>query len=495
VKPVVVVGAGMGGLAAALRLAAAGRPVEVLERATGPGGKAGVVTLDGVEVDTGPSVVTLPAVFDAILGHAGLRLRDVVEVFLPSPACRYVWSDGRVLDVHSDRAATRASVAAARGATAARELDAFLDASRRIWEAAAPPFVLGPAPTLGRIAALGPSAWRSVPRIEALSTMDRGIARRVRTPELVDVLRRYATYNGSDPRRAPGTLNCIAHVELGLGVHGVVGGIGALVRGLVDVAERLGVRFAYGADVAAIRVERGRAVGVETRDGTLHPASAIVANADAAHVLADLLPPGTRHGLATALPPSTSGWVGIVRARRRADRAAHTVLFPSRPYVGEFEDLFDHDRPPEEPTVYLCAQEKAHRRVGWADHEPVFIMANAPAEPVDRPRDPATWPALRAVVEARLRSSGLIDADDAVVWERSPRGLADAFPGTRGAIYGAASNDAFAAFRRPPNRVAKVPGLYLASGSAHPGGGLPLCAQSGSAAADAVLADLGQGGP
>jgi 1-hydroxycarotenoid 3,4-desaturase len=168
------------------------------------------------------------------------------------------------------------------------------------------------------------------------------------------------------------------------------------------------------------------------------------------------------------------------------------VLFPAD-YDAEFADIFDRDRPPVAPTVYLCAQERCHGTTGWADAEPVFVMANAPAEPADHPRAPEVWAALEAAVEHRARAAGAWRDGDALVWRRTPTQLAADFPGSRGAIYGAASNDRFAAFKRPPNRVSGVPGLYLASGSAHPGGGLPMVALSGLAAADCLGDDLGVG--
>lgn len=188
-----------------------------------------------------------------------------------------------------------------------------------------------------------------------------------------------------------------------------------------------------------------------------------------------------------------SGWTGIVRARRRVGqdaRAAHTVLFPEE-YLEEFADIFDRDRPPQAPTVYCCAQEPCHQRRGWADHEPVFIMTNAPPEPRGGARPAEVYTALRERALGRLRGAGLIDGDDAVVWERAPAGLAAAYPGSRGALYGASSNSLFAAFKRPANRVSGLPGLYLASGSAHPGGGMPLCVLSGRMAARHVCEDLG----
>jgi 1-hydroxycarotenoid 3,4-desaturase len=492
VREAVVVGAGVGGLAAAVALAARGVRVRVLEAGARPGGKLGIATVDGVEVDTGPSVLTLPDTLDRTFRLAGSSLADELELREPSPAFRYLYPDGTELDVHPRAEETLASVARTLGPAAADELARFLAYAGRIWAAAAPHFVYGAAPSIGALARGGPASLALLPRIDPLRTMFGAIRARVRDERLRWLLARYATYNGSDVRRAPATLNCIAHVELAMGGYGVRGGMYEVVRALVRCAERLGVEIECGARVERILLRHGAVAGVRTMDGREHRADAVVGNADAAHVLGELVD-ADRRARSSPAPPSTSGWVGILRARRRtgeAARIAHTVLFP-RAYLDEFADLFDRGRPPREPTVYLCAQEAAHGRGGWAEHEPVFVMANAPAEPADGARPAEAWDALCGTVLARLDAAGLRAPGDELVWERTPGDLAAQFPGSRGSIYGAASNSPFAAFRRPANRVAGVRGLYLASGSAHPGGGVPLCVLSGHAAADALLADAG----
>lgn len=491
---VVVVGAGVGGLSAAILLAARGLSVELLEAGERPGGKVGIATVDGVEADTGPSVLTLPDTLDAVLRVAGSSLRDEISLLSPAPAFRYLYPDGAALDVYPDTARTLESVERTLGRAAADELAGFLAYAGRIWEAAAPHFVYGDAPSVGSLLRAGVTSLGLVARIDPLRTMWGGIRARVRDERLRWLLARYATYNGSDVRRAPATLNCIAHVELALGGHGVRGGMYEVARALARAAWRVGVRLHLGARAARIVASGGRVSAVETVDGRRWPADAVVGNADAAHVLGELLPAAARPR-ASGAAASMSGWVGVLKARRRAGdgaRVAHTVLFP-RAYLEEFADVFDRGRPPAEPTVYLCAQEAAHGRAGWPEHEPVFAMANAPPEPADGRSPGAVWEALRETVLRRMDEAGLRDADDALVWERTPGGLAAQFPGSRGSLYGAASNSALAAFRRPPNRVPGVRGLYLATGSAHPGGGVPLCVLSGQAAARALLEDLGLG--
>ena len=478
---VVVIGAGFGGLSSAITLGAAGHRVTVLEAAADFGGKAGTQTVDGVRFDTGPSVLTLPHVIDELLQITGRRLDDVLTLRRPDPAFRYRFDDGIHVDVHHEPEATLASVKHALGSDAAADLRAFLAYTRRVWEAAGPNFVYGDAPSLWGVAKLGPWRWLELTAVDPWRTMWSAIRAKVRSPHLAAILARYATYNGSDPRKAPATLNCIAHVELGLGGYGVDGGLGAVVEALVDAAEAVGVTFRTGARVARIEVTHRRARGVQLASGERIGAEAVVANADAAHLFGELLDPSPPLDQAEA--PSMSGYTAVFRARPADARAAHTVLMAT-PYLNEFIDVFEQDRPPSQPTVYLCDQALAHGANRWPDGaHPVFVMANAPAEPLAGPRPDHLWTELRERMRVRAHADAALDPGDRLVWERTPAGLAERFPGSRGALYGAASNGMWSAFRRPANRVPRIEGLFLASGSAHPGGGVPLAILSGRAAA------------
>lgn len=484
--PIVIIGTGVGGLSAAIRLAAAGHPVHMLEAAPGPGGKAGSTTLEGVQLDTGPSVLTLPEVFDELFRSAGTSLKEQVTLRQPDPAFRYIYPDGVQLDMHHDLGASLESVRTTLGEQAAREFETFLAYAQKIWQAGAPNFVFGAAPSIGSLLRMSVTRLGDLNRIDAGRTMWAAIKKHTKDPHLQWLFARYATYNGSNVHSAPATLNCIAWVELGLGGFGVQGGIQALIEAMVRVAEGLGVTFEYDTPAKKIAVLQGRAVGVHTERGLVR-AQAVVANADAAHVREDLLQTPLKRALPEMRTPSTSGWNAILKAKVPDQaRAPHAVLFPKE-YDKEFQDLFDFERAPRDPAIYLCAQSLCHGRDRWRDAEPLFVMANAPAEPSREPRPGKPWQHLKDRVLARLQAAGLIDPSDPMLWQRTPSDLAQQFPGSRGALYGSASNSMFSAFQRPCNEVSKVPGLYLASGSAHPGGGLPLCALSGAAAAQAFI--------
>ncbi len=480
-----VIGAGMGGLSSALLMAHAGLEVTVLEMGQYPGGKAGITTLEGVTCDTGPSLMTMVDVLDDLFAKVGMEREEHITLRKLDPAFRYLYPDGTVIDIHHDLEATRESVREALGQNAVTQLDGFLRYASKIWEASAPPFVYSDAPSPGRMVRMDLSTLASMRHIDAMSLMWKAISKRVDNQHLRWMLARYATYNGSDVRQCPATLNCIAHVELVQGGWGVQGGMQQIGKALMKAAQSFGARFLFGQQVQKIHTQHNKVHEVTTVQGDTFPTKRVVCNVDARHLFGDLIP--GRHQ-DKDYEPSMSGWNAIIRASKTQARsqASHNVIFP-KDYMQEFADIFDHRKVPDEPTIYTCNQSLAHQIQGWQDADPLFVMINAPA------RQPGVADIdtehLRNQVIGKLTKAGLMADTDPVLWQRSPRELAQRFPGSQGSIYGSSSNSRFAAFRRPANRDPRTQGLYLASGSAHPGGGVPLCLLSGCAAARAVLQD------
>ena len=489
---VAVIGAGLGGLSAAIRLAAQGVNVAVFESHTHAGGKAQQVYLDGVWADTGPSVLTMPEVLDDLLHIGGTSLAKAVPLRTPSPSFEYRYADGCVIHIYPSLEETLAEISQVLGDKHSQELSIFLQYAKEIWDASSPHFIYGASPTWLSMLMLAFRHISLIKKVDPLRSMNTAIYQYISSPHIRMLLQRYATYNGSDPRVAPATLNCIAHVELALGGFGVEGGIYQIIQVLLDCAQRLGVRFHFATPIQKIILTKHNTIqGILLQDGTNIPVQRVVSNADCSFLHSSLIPSPQNKAIQIPEPFSMSGWTGIFRGYHKSgiNRTAHTILFP-KDYNSEFADIFDRNIPPQNPTIYLCAQSTCHGREGWNDAEAVFTMINTPPEPPNEFSNPEIWKQVVENIDKILCSANLKTKQDVFLWERSPSDLARLYPGSRGAIYGASSNNRFAAFTRPANTISRIPGLFIASGSAHPGGGMPLALLSGKAAAEGLIKGL-----
>ena len=502
---VVVVGAGLGGLAAAARLAASGHEVTVCEQAATTGGKLGRYARDGFAFDTGPSLLTLPAVYRDLFLKTGGPLEDVVPLAPVDPVCHYRFADGVELDMPN---VSRSRIAAAWddavGGGAGADWTSFMERAARIWDATRDPFLASPldgprtllaqARRVGDLRAVAP--WRSL----------RALGRQyLRDPHQRTFLDRYATYTGSDPRRAPAALATVPFVEQAFGAWYVPGGLRLLGDAVADRARERGATIRTGADVVAVELATGRVSGVRLADGERLAADVVVANADARHLYGDLVPAPEAAGPLAQLRrtrPSLSGFVLLLALRGRTPGLRHhTVLFPAD-YDDEFDSVFgtgprraSGPRPVPDPTVYVSAPDDPALRPD-DDHEAWFVLVNAPRHVAPGPSgtggDGVDWTATGLAeqyadrVLAVMAARGL-DVRDRLLWRvvRTPADLERDTRSVGGAIYGTSSNGARSAFLRPANR-SPVPGLFLVGGSAHPGGGIPLVGMSAAIVAQLV---------
>jgi len=496
VSTVVVVGAGVGGLAVAARLAAGGHRVTVCEQADVVGGKLGLLELTTAagtfRFDTGPSLVTMPHVLADLFRETGDPLASVLDLQPLDPVARYRSPDGTVLDACSEPVAGPGELAsrmeAAYGPGAGAAWTAFWDRARRIWELTHGPFLestlSGPA-DLARLSVRLPdlvtiAPWRSLRSLAAAYLPD---------PRMRQLVERYATYTGSDPRRAPAALAAVPYAELAFGGWYVDGGLRRLADALLARCVERGVRVLTGADVRRVTTNGSGVTGVELADGARLRADVVVADADAEHVYRDLVRVPAQARRLRRAPRSLSGFVLLLGVRGRTPGLAHhTVAFPAD-YDAEFDAVFgDPARPVEDPTLYVSAPDDPAVRPDG--HEAWFVLVNAPRH--GQGPGALDWeaPGLRDSYTAhlldRLAARGLDVRDRLEVCETvTPADLALRTRSAGGAIYGTSSNGPRAAFLRPANR-SQVPGLFLVGGSAHPGGGLPLVALSAQLVAGLV---------
>ncbi len=477
----VVIGAGLGGLAAALRLSVRGARVTVLERGPRAGGKMNRWSAAGFRFDTGPSLITMPHVFEELFEDAGLRLADHVERVRVDPLARYVYPDGTRFDHTADLPAWLPTVRDLEGGDASGFLR-YLALGARLHEISRHTFFAGAPGSLRRPPPA--AALRDVPWRDGFGNYHRVVCRHVRSDPLRRLLDRYTTYVGSSPYRTPSTLAVVPYIEYAYGGWHLRGGLYRLVEALLGRLEERGVEVRTSTPAVRLRVERGAVAGVETAGGDTVPARIAVMNGDASRV------PALLGGEPARLPdPSLSAFILLLALRRERPGQLHHTVYFSDDYAAEFRDLFEARRFPDDPTVYVNMPSRTDRSMTPGYGEVAFVMANAPAGGT---WDAAAAAAARRRVLARLRAGGFAVEEGDVVAEDAwtPGRLASAYDMPGGAIYGAASHGVRGAFLRPPNRHRAVRGLYLAGGSSHPGGGTPTVLLSARIAADLAAGDF-----
>ncbi len=477
----VVIGGGLGGLAVALRLSAAGWRVTVCDSGSTFGGKMNQWSDGGFTFDTGPSLITMPWVFADLFTAAGTRMDEHIELIRMEPLARYVFDDGTSLDYGSSIPQLLTTIQQVEP----RDVDGFwrfLHLGARIFELSKETFFRRGAFEPPDAAAL--RALRHMPLRHAWGNYHSVVAKHFRSPYLRQLYDRYPTYVGSSPYAAPATLAIIPYIELAFGGWYVRGGLYRIVQSLVDLCRTRGVDLRTNSRVASIIRDNKRASGVLLEGGEALTADIVVMNGDTADVPGLLNEPDSAP-LAPA-ERSLSGFVMLLGVRRTlADVPHHSVYF-SADYEREFTDLFARRIFPEDPTVYVNVASRTDRSIVPDDGEAIFIMANAPA--TDVPWTNGEVKDATSRVLARLRRGGFpeIEADIVVRDTWTPTRLASSYAAPGGAIYGTHSHGWRRAFMRPPNKDSRTGGLYYVGGSTHPGGGTPTVLMSAQITSDLI---------
>jgi len=489
-KRVVVVGGGVGGLAVATRLSAAGHDVTIVERNDVVGGKLASLTRDGYTFDIGPSLITLPHVFDELFRVAGTTLDEQVEMVRLDPQFRYRWSDGAELNVFDDPAQTAAAFEDFSDG-AGDSWRAFDQRGRRIWDVADRTFFAGPMSNPMSLAKRMRSPT-DLTAIDPFRTLDRSARSFFDDERLVQWAGRYATYSGSSPFSAPATLACIPHIEARFGCWYSVGGLDSLRQALVRVAEMSGVTIETGQAVSRVTVSgsndagsNGRVTGVDLADGTHLSADIVVANTDAELLYSELVDDPRALRRVRKAKRSTSGFAMCLGVRGLTPAIRHHNVWFSDDSPAEFAEI-DAGELAGDPTIYACVSSVTDPTQAPEGCENWFVLVNTP------PGVEVDAEVYGELVLDRLAAHGVPLSDRAeFVDTLTPADIEARYASPGGAIYGTSSDGMRAAFRRPANR-GSVDGLYLVGGSSHPGGGLPLVTSSARIVADMIAGDIGR---
>jgi len=478
-KHVVVIGAGIGGLSSALALLADGHRVTLLERHSVPGGRMRECAVGGVGIDSGPTVFTIRPVFDELLARLDTDLGDIVELVRADCLARHSWPDGSRLDLFDDVDRSSAAIADFAGSDEADAYRAFAGRSAEVFKTLDHTFMRSEKPGMASLSFRVGNPMRLL-QTRPFTSLWAELGRAFNDPRLRQLFGRYATYCGSSPFDAPATLMLIAHAERA-GVWKVRGGMQRLADALARLFSDRGGDLRFDCEVDEIIVERGRAVGVQLRDGSRLSADAIVFNGDVNALSLGLLGSAATHAVADRRREarSLSAMTWSMRATARGFPLYYHTVFFGRDYPAEFDALFRRATVCDEPTVYICAQDRIETTdVDGAER--LFLLMNAPPRTLD---DTESEVFERRVFSMLERQGLTFDIDDVEITR--PQDFAQRFPGSDGAIYGWPTHGWSGSFRRSGS-TSKIKGLAFAGGSVHPGPGVPMVARSGLLAAATV---------
>ncbi len=472
-KKAIIVGSGIAGIASAIRLSLKGYQVTVIEANTYPGGKLTAFEQDGYRFDAGPSLFTMPQYVDELFELAGKNPRDYFNYIRKSSTCTYFWDDGTRLEASADNKRF-AQEAAETFDIDEKIIEKRLHKSQLMYELAGRTFLEKPlnqwSTWLTRDVA---KSLFNLNRLSLFSTMHQDNKKLLQHPKMVQLFDRYATYNGSDPYKAPGILNIIPHLEHGIGTFLPVHGMHDITTSLVQLATELGVEFIFGTRVEEILIIKNKVKGVQTASGNFF-ADIVVSNMDVTPTYRRLLPAVKAPERKLRQERSSSALIfywGVTHSFHELD--LHNIFF-SQDYKKEFADIFEGRVPADDPTVYVNITSKDVPADAPEGCENWFVMVNVPQH-----KD-QNWeeliPQYRAVIFKKLNAVLKLNLETLVESESTltPLDIEVKTSSLGGSLYGTSSNSRYAAFLRHANN-SKIKGLYFTGGSVHPGGGIPLC--------------------
>jgi diapolycopene oxygenase len=470
----IIIGSGIAGLAASVRLAVKGYAVEVFEANAYPGGKLTQFQQGNYRFDAGPSLFTMPQYMDDLFELAGKNPKQYFNYKRKDESCRYFWDDGTKFTAHADQEKFAKTVEESLGVNAGIILRK-LNKSRQMYELAGRTFLEKP---LNRwstwFARDNIKSMLSLHKLGLFSTMHQDNAAVLGDPKLVQLFDRYATYNGSDPYRAPGVLNIIPHFEHGIGTFHPENGMHDITESLMKLASDLGVKFRFNERVEEILVENGKAHGVRTTKATYN-SELVVSNMDVTPTYRKLLPGEKAPERILRQERSSSALIFFWGIRKSIPQLGLHNIFFSNDYRKEFRDIFNGIVPASDPTVYVNITSKDVPADAPPGCENWFVMVNVPEHTGQNWQD--LIPQYRREITRKLNPILNLELQDLIENESTltPLDIEVKTSSMGGSLYGTSSNNRFAAFLRHANESRRIKGLYFCGGSVHPGGGIPLC--------------------
>lgn len=486
-----VIGAGVAGLAAAIRLAVQGERVCVWESNAYAGGKLSELRLNGYRFDAGPSLFTMPQYVEELFTLANRDFKDYFHYHRLDVCAHYFYEDGTVLHAFADHQAFGLEIEQ-KTQDKAPTLMAYLAKSRQKYELTHEVFLerslhkLSNFMNLKTLKSLASSYKLDI--FKKLSTLNES---HFKDPKLVQLFNRYATYNGSDPYQTSGIMSMIPHFEFGFGTFFPKGGMVAITNSLVNLAKDLGVQFEFNAEVKEVLIQNQKASALRVRrltktEDEIVPVKKVLSNMDVTATYHKLLPTQKPPTRLLEQPKSSSGIIFYWGIKKSFSELHLHNLFFSNNYPAEFEAIFRTQTLPQDPTIYLNISSKEEPLDAPIGCENWFVMINTPNN------SGQNWQQYvdeaRHIVLKKLSKFLKTNISDLIVEEAvlDPRTIESRTRSAQGALYGNSSNNKYAAFLRHANFSKQIPNLFFCGGSVHPGGGIPLCLLSAKIATEAM---------
>ena len=488
---IVVTGAGLGGLSAAISLASEGFTVDLLEKNDKVGGKLNVLAKDGFTFDLGPSILTMPHIFRKLFDRVGKNMEDYVSIETVEPHWRNFFEDGSTLDLSSDPLVMKQELDKL-GPDSARQFDEFLAYSKRLSDITEDGyFAQGLDSFWELLKHYGPV--KSLQEFDVFRSMDQGVKRFIKDPKLVDVLNYFIKYVGSSPYDSPALMNLLPYIQFGYGLWYIKGGMYGMAQGLQKLALELGVNIQVNAEVVEIQHEGGRASAVRLADGRVLAADIVVSNMEVIPAYKNLMQ-GQEAEIRRVekFAPSCSGLVLHLGVDTIYPQLAHHNFFYSDHPREHFKAIFHDHRLSEDPTIYLVAPCKSDPSQAPRGCEIIKILPHIPHLDPDKPLSADDYAAMRERVLIKLERMGLTDLRKHIVCEESwtPVDIQAKYYSNQGSIYGVVADRFKNLGFKNAQRSKVLKNLYFVGGSVNPGGGMPMVTLSGQLVRDKILADL-----
>ncbi len=491
-RRIVIVGAGPGGLASAMLLAAAGAEVTILERLDRIGGRtASLRTGDGFRFDMGPTFFLYPRILEEIFAACGRRLRDEVELTRLDPQYRLIFEGGGDIAATADPARMKQQIAAIAPGDA-DGFDRFMSDNRCKFDAFTP---ILQRPFNSALDLLSPSLLKAAWHVRPWASVEGDLKRYFKDPWVRLAFSFQAKYLGMSPFQCPSLFTILSFLEYEYGVFHPTGGCGAVMEAMARVARQMGVRIRTGEAVEQMLFEGNRCIGARTAHGE-YRADAIVVNADFAHAMRHLVPNRLRRRWTDERIEkkrfSCSTFMLYLGIDGLEEELAHHTIFLSRDYRDNIADIEAHRRLSDNPSFYVQNAGVTDPTLAPAGHSTLYVLA-----PVSHEHPNIDWqretPHYRQLMLERLSALGIQDLERRIRYEKvlTPVDWRSQMAIHRGATFNLTHNLGQMLHRRPRNRFEDVDGVYLTGGGTHPGSGLPVIFESARISSRLLMDDLG----